>query len=160
MTTGHDLRRVDEPVPEWEALLTVIVQAVILVRHADSGTARPGDVDRLRAAVQRAGIDHGRGVMDDFPGLPQPQRVWVDEGLRRQWLFHRRYAAGSFVIAQVNAVMTGGFQIAYPHRSLGMFFLALVGSTALPLTLAALSLRKADGLARRGLRRQTEGMEA
>lgn len=70
MTAGHDLRRADEPVTELDALLNVVVQAVLLVRGArpagpvdriqEIQAVDLGQFERLAAAVDAAGIDRGR----------------------------------------------------------------------------------------------------
>lgn len=65
VTAGHDLRRVDEPATELDALLDVIVQAVLLVRSAgplgpEVRTVDAGALDRLAAAIDAAGIDSRR----------------------------------------------------------------------------------------------------
>jgi hypothetical protein len=67
VTAGHDLQRVDEPIPQWEALTGVILCAAALVRTAapaeyrhDGGRVVASAVfDRLAAALEAAGIGSG-----------------------------------------------------------------------------------------------------
>lgn len=56
---------------------------------------------------------------------------------------HRRHAFLYFCVAQLNALVTGAFQVAYPDRSLEMFLVAFLGSTGLPLLYGGLHLRLA-----------------
>jgi hypothetical protein len=61
VTAGHDLQRVDEPIPQWEALTSVILCAAALVRTAAPAAYRHDGVpsavfDRLAAALEAAGI--------------------------------------------------------------------------------------------------------
>lgn len=56
---GHDLRRTDEPLPELDALIDIIVAAVALVRTVDRAALEGVDLtrfERLAAAIEAAGI--------------------------------------------------------------------------------------------------------
>lgn len=59
---------------------------------------------------------------------------------------HRFFAALWFGVAQLCALITGLFQISFPHRSAGMFLLAFVGSTFLPATWAMWHWTKARSI--------------